>query len=63
MNLLGALNRLFLSRLRWLFATGDERDAEIQSLQTFVRTRVCPEASILVTVQVVAPADRSRASP
>ncbi len=33
MNLLPALNRLFVSRLRWLFATGDERDSEILALR------------------------------
>jgi len=33
MNLLPALARLVLSRLRWVFATGDQRDAEILALR------------------------------
>ena len=33
MNLLPALSRLFLSRLRWLVVAGDERDAEILALR------------------------------
>ncbi len=33
MNFVGALARLVGSRLGWLFATGDERDAEILALR------------------------------
>lgn len=37
MDLLVALGRLLLSRLRWLFATGDDRDAEILALRHQLR--------------------------
>jgi hypothetical protein len=33
MNLVPALARLVVSRFGWLFATGDERDAEILALR------------------------------
>ena len=33
MNLLPALTKLVFARLRWLFATGDQRDAEILALR------------------------------
>jgi hypothetical protein len=33
MSLIPALCRLVLSRIGWLFATGDERDAEILALR------------------------------
>ena len=33
MTLLPSLTRLTLTRLRWLFATGDARDAEILALR------------------------------
>jgi putative transposase len=33
MNLAAVVCRLVLSRIRWLFATGDQRDAEILALR------------------------------
>lgn len=33
MNPLPAITKLVLSRLRWVFATGDRRDAEILALR------------------------------
>lgn len=33
MNPLPAITKLVLSRLRWVFATGDQRDAEILALR------------------------------
>lgn len=33
MNPLPAITNLVLSRLRWVFATGDQRDAEILALR------------------------------
>ena len=37
MTLFGPLARLVIGRLRWLFATGDTRDAEILALRHQVR--------------------------
>jgi hypothetical protein len=33
MNLVASIARLVISRIHWLFATGDERDAEILALR------------------------------
>jgi hypothetical protein len=33
MNLVAAIRHLIIGRLRWLLATGDERDAEILALR------------------------------
>jgi hypothetical protein len=69
MNLVPSIARLVITRLGWLFASGDDRDAEILALrhQILVRQRQVPHPTFTETDRTILAAlstvfDRARLS-